>query len=1059
MMHRITAILEKKCFFTKIKGSPSRALALIMLSALLSVVSTPFAAAQSSDVQQSAWTPGKYRPESGGHTYSLGMPPIWKGYGGIEVQWVRPGDQAQASGLLNLGLFKNLGSPVVGLAAIGAEGYGGVRASEFDWGARANLSIPLLNLGFGADYNHIDDKISFLMQLDVPIRRGGIVGRGSLLSVRWLPGRGNTLSAGFTFPLWGSKIGKTRPRRDYVQLVRQESEGRVVINSDSTLAEVLDTLRARILGVARLTQPFAEHSGGDPQKAMQPVLAELKSYMAATDELFPGGHTLAEEIRVYHQVLDHAFSVALSKLPVARWETTPAGVTASAMAREVLLQEMLYPYNSLLGQRKKSDSFSGLSSVARSHFARLLLSEFGSGTAQTRAAYGVFQDLCDFIEESRQELRRRWEDTRFVWLPLQYGLKPEEHDSQEKLDRIIASATGTGFSRGTNVWYIINEQFQWEIARSITKAEDYHVLWIHDIRGVNDAGTPDTVSYEQVITYLQTFIDRVKSYDEVGKIPKYMIFLDQHYFELNKSRIWLRVLREPLDYTLSLPDEQKHWEHRIEELQSQLREAIDASLLLKIERSQYGESWLKNRIKVHINITNPADQSFVSHHVVGILAVPDNNMRDHRKIAFYDITEEDPYKGMAMFTGMGLGEHYVGTNWEDRALMMQGPAALAVKDAARTLAINQGFEPHQIPEVLRPKIRPAGYDQMVADTLAQLPDWFDDEKRVMQLHNQTGFRDKPINPAKAVLYSLMPDSSYIQVPDALWQNYLFASLLSGSSLRGCRSLIIAPTAESAPSSAAPTMARAHGLLSRVMVFNDVMASEIKAAGGLIKVGLYAPRQGVGDIAGRMRQAVGQTPPWLSRVYPDNRAFDDVARNAQAQLDSMGYTERYWKADSAKVNPKLHLKANFFASRTAWDALLGREEWADILHEYIAYLAQQNMASAGEGDHPDARAIPDALREKFLRLMRNYWEALSPDERSRVSYYFTLGSVNMDYRSMCLDGESMIIVSGWHSLVGILDFMLLAGLCEWPESTDELNALLPPPSGLTRSLSGLLRLIL
>ena len=47
-----------------------------------------------------------------------------------------------------------------------------------------------------------------------------------------------------------------------------------------------------------------------------------------------------------------------------------------------------------------------------------------------------------------------------------------------------------------------------------------------------------------------------------------------------------------------------------------------------------------------------------------------NYIRDHRKISFYDVTEEDPYKGGAIFTGMGIGEHYTGATWEDRGVDM-----------------------------------------------------------------------------------------------------------------------------------------------------------------------------------------------------------------------------------------------------------------------------------------------------------------------------------------------------------------------------------------------------
>ena len=132
-------------------------------------------------------------------------------------------------------------------------------------------------------------------------------------------------------------------------------------------------------------------------------------------------------------------------------------------------------------------------------------------------------------------------------------------------------------------------------------------------------------------------------------------------------------------------------DREINRLQDELRKAVDNSLMLRLEESQYGKKWLKNRVKVHVNITNPADFSFYSMKIVGKLPIPDNNMRDHRKIAFYDITEADPYKGMAMYSGMGIGEHYMGPTWEDRAVMLQGPAALDMKNAARELLLNQGF--------------------------------------------------------------------------------------------------------------------------------------------------------------------------------------------------------------------------------------------------------------------------------------------------------------------------------------------------------------------------------
>ena len=55
-------------------------------------------------------------------------------------------------------------------------------------------------------------------------------------------------------------------------------------------------------------------------------------------------------------------------------------------------------------------------------------------------------------------------------------------------------------------------------------------------------------------------------------------------------------------------------------------------------------------------------------------------MRDHRKVVFYDISEDDPYRGEAIFTGAGIGEHYANLSWEDRSLLLRGPAALGTPD-------------------------------------------------------------------------------------------------------------------------------------------------------------------------------------------------------------------------------------------------------------------------------------------------------------------------------------------------------------------------------------------
>jgi len=994
-------------------------------------------------------------PEKGGETYSLGMPPVYKGRSGFELQWYRPQNNSELAGFYNLGLSKDLGSPVVGIAALRLEGYVGFRNQDLDGGGRALFEIPSFYVGGGVDFNGTDNVWDFLLTLDLPLRRGGIFGRGTTIALRWLPARDHTFGVGINVPLWGRNIGATRPKSDNVRLDYRDPYRIELELQDQLLKNALTDLRERAHWLAMMTQPFAEPEGADAAEAMAPVLTGLKAHIDSTDSGFPRGHTLPEEIRAYHETLDLAFSLAAGDR-----NTSDVGRALSVKARAILLDEVLVPYNYLLGQRKKHDSLISMVAIAQTEFASWVLSDAKTNDEHARQVFYVFQTLCDVMEENRALLRDRWEDSRFVWLPLQYALTPDQHDSQAELDSIIAKSSQQPFTEENRVWYVINEQFQWEMVRSVRKAEDYHVLWIHDFRGLNGEGKPDAVAYAQTLNYLEAMIERVSAYDETGKLPQYFILLDQHYFEINKARLWLRLLSAPLDYEMSLPKGFEEWEQRLKETQERLRQAVSESMLLQVAQSQYGGKWLKNLIKVHVNITNPADPSFFSWHSVGIIPIPDNMMRDHRKIAFYDITEDDPFRGVAMFTGMGIGEHYIGPNWEDRAIMIQGPGALSVKDAARGLLMAQGYEPEEMPYPLREISKPVNYGQMLAaEHQARNPDWLNHRGSVMQLHNETGFHDKPVNAAKAVLYSLMPPGSVLKVPDSLWQSYIYASLLAGSAQRGCQVLVIAPTLDSAPSGAAPTLARAHGLMGRLIVFSNEMDDILDDAGGLLKVGLYAPKQGVGDIAGRFKQADESRPTWLRDVYPENPKASAELKNVEALLDSLGYSVQYLSGDDVEVKPKIHLKANFFASGTAWKKLITRPEMAGILRAHIKYLAMQAAPADSASKAPDVRNYPEELVTGWMELIHGMLDDLSPAERDELVYYFTVGSTNMDYRSMVMDGEVMVLLGGWQSLYGFIDFLLLPGLCEWLETTEQLDSLLPPPSGFTRGMAGLMKLTL
>jgi hypothetical protein len=255
------------------------------------------------------------------------------------------------------------------------------------------------------------------------------------------------------------------------------------------------------------------------------------------------------------------------------------------------------------------------------------------------------------------------------------------------------------------------------------------------------------------------------------------------------------------------------------------------------------------------------------------------------------------------------------------------------------------------------------------------------------------------------------------------------------------------------------MGRANGLMKRIVVFGTAMDDYMEREGGILKVGLYAPKQGVGDIAGRLQQGMELTSTWGSRVYNFDETVSLAARNAPQLLDEMGYAPLYLTARDSLETPKLHLKANFFASSRLWDTLMSRPEWAGILDEYVRYLALQQGQLNGDAEAHDARDIPAALVEKLKDLLDSYFATLTAEERSELICYLTIGSANMDYRSHALNGEVMCTIGGMRALAGVLDFVLLMGLCEWPDTPEQVDALLPPPGWFTRTTSSFIKVAL
>ena len=977
--------------------------------------------------------------EDGNLVKSMGFPRIWKPHFGPMVCWDKRGFDGEVAGELHLGIYKDLVNPVIGVLGTVGEGYVRSDGHKIDGGIRLLGASRFFFLQGGADYSLRNKDLDFIFSFMVPLRRGGPLRKGGSLRLDWLPGRSHSLSLGLSIPLGQPYMGKTRPKSDHVSLPQRPRSIKTIYIPTKELQESLDNLRQAAEWINRFTTPFLDQNtekGESDIAAFVDMIKAFENHIHQKDSLYPNGHTFEEEIKLYHLEMSRAFSLATG---VEESGSHHLGENAIAQkTREILLNEVILPYNRLLGQRKKHDSILGVGTKAADIFETWLKVSSDVPAHNYRAAMYVFRTIIQTIEVNRARSRKIWEDSRLVWIPLHYALRFEDHDTEKELDAIIEKAVEQEFTDANDVHYVINELFQPELERMIHKTEEYHVLWIHDYRGLNEIGEPDAVSYRQTVkAYLEALTEKVRAYETTRKIPVYMIFLDQHYFELRRSKLWLGLLENPLEFECHLPPEFRDWKETIHKAQDDLRTAVAQSAALQADAQHYGSKWLVNLIKVHVNITNPCDLSFRSADFFKYIPfVPDNIMRDHRKITFYDVTEFDPGKGEAMYTGLGIGEGYVGPTWDDRSVLARGPVLLSLKDAVRGLLLSQGFDKNEIPAPLRPLPKPQNYTEMLERLRSK--GW---TATAMEVHNTTGFGPKSANIIKAVLYNLMPKGSHLYIPDSIWNSPFWGSMLVGAALRGCLVLVISPSLANAPSFGNPQMSRANELFTRFVIIQNQMQEEIESAGGLFKVGIYDMDLDVGDVIGKLRslnEGIARSEVFRS-VFPFAPSVVEMVAGMPDFLVSEGFEPSYLSDDATKRKPKLHLKSQFFASEPVINTVIPLEGWEPIVRKYILARVKQ---TTGRGPHVDVKDLRTELEKDAATLIASWRAGLSQKERDEALLYLTVGSHNQDYRSMIMDGESLFVIGHAWAMVAYLDFVSLMGQTTWVNDMQQLEELLP-----------------
>src|SRR5690349_10077204 len=157
-----------------------------------------------------------------GPVFSIGQPPIWRQHLTVQGTAYSQGDRSGAT--FSYGVFHSLNkppiqalNPLLGIIGGTVEGYGTFAGIQ-DAGLRAMATSRLLATSVGADWDIRHGHVNTIVSWQSAIRRGGLLGHGSMMRVDWIPSRAQTVRIGLTAPLFQPLAGRTRPRSTTVAL-------------------------------------------------------------------------------------------------------------------------------------------------------------------------------------------------------------------------------------------------------------------------------------------------------------------------------------------------------------------------------------------------------------------------------------------------------------------------------------------------------------------------------------------------------------------------------------------------------------------------------------------------------------------------------------------------------------------------------------------------------------------------------------------------------------------------------------------------------------------------
>jgi hypothetical protein len=168
-------------------------------------------------------------------------------------------------------------------------------------------------------------------------------------------------------------------------------------------------------------------------------------------------------------------------------------------------------------------------------------------------------------------------------------------------------------------------------------------------------------------------------------------------------------------------------------------------------------------------------------------------------------------------------------------------------------------------------------------------------------------------------------------------------------------------------------------------------------------------------------------------------FESRRAEILARLEAAGFEPGYVAADVDDRKPKLHLKAQLFLSRDA-EEILKKLDWPALVD---AFLSQSMKQVHDRSQYVSAKQAWMANEHIWDEQLDALAAETTSEERARAIAYLSVGSHNMDYRGLMMDGEVLYVTASRGVLPGMLDLVVLLGLCDWLDDVQQLDALLPP----------------